>query len=67
MDDWPTTRKYPRTLHEAFPHAREHSYPVRAYKPPCAWLVRWCGPILAVTIGAALASALIVWWSNPYA
>lgn len=65
MTDWPTTRKYPRTLQEAFPHAREWAYPVEATRLP--WYVRWQGPILAGSIGVALAAALVYWWSNPYA
>jgi hypothetical protein len=67
MDDWPTTRKYPRSLQEAFPHAREHAYPVERFRYPLSWLTRWAGPILALTIASALAGALFVWWSNPYA
>lgn len=30
MSDWPTTRKYPRTLREAFPHDREWAYSCEA-------------------------------------
>ena len=65
MTDWPTTRKYPRTLREAFPHMREHAYPVEATR--LGWWVRWQGPILACCIAVALAAALVFWWSNPHA
>lgn len=65
MTDWPTTRRYPRTLREAFPHSREHAYPVEATR--LGWWVRWQGPILACCIAVALAAALVFWWSNPHA
>lgn len=55
-----TTRRYPRTLSEAFPCER---YPaIERYRPPLA--ERIYGVLLATVIGVCLAAALVHWWSS---
>lgn len=58
----PTTRRYPRTLQEAFPHDKQWAYPVEAYRRE-----RWdavASVLLAVAIGVAGALMLVHWWST---
>jgi hypothetical protein len=52
---WPTARRYPRSLAEAFPH--EHAYAVEIYRRPrVQW---WLGVALAIAIGVALGAVLV--------
>jgi hypothetical protein len=64
--DWPTTRRYPRTLAEAFPQERE-SRPIEHYRPPM-WVPPWVelllSILLACAIGVGLAWTLIIWWTT---
>ena len=57
--DWPTTRRHPRSLEDAFPDMRAYSgdwvrMPARN---------GWGGRALAVGMGVALAALLFHWWS----
>ncbi len=56
-----TTRRYPRTLAEAFPDERffaieRHTRPMRTAERAAGWL-------LATALGSLLAIALVSWWS----
>lgn len=54
---YPTSRRYARTLAEAFPDERAHC--VEHYRAP-----RWhrpAGVLLAISIGVAGALALVAW------
>lgn len=55
-----TTRRYPRTLGEAFKDA-SYGCAVEVYRVPM--LERVGGVLLAVLIGMAGACALVAWWS----
>lgn len=55
----PTTRRYPRTLAEAFPHDARHAYAVER----SSRFDQVSGVLLAVAIGIGLALALVHWWS----
>ena len=57
-----TTRRYPRTLQEAFPWDARHAYPVEAYRRE--GFDRIAGCLLAVAIGVAGAVLLVAWWSS---
>ena len=54
---WPTVRRYPRTLAEAFPDIRAHCIEV-----PAQPRTRIGDIALAVAIGLALATALVYGW-----
>lgn len=58
---WPTVRRYPRTLAEAWPCERANAI---EYYPSAARWERPAGVLLAIVIGIALAAALIHWWSS---
>lgn len=58
---WPTTRRYPRTLAEAFPCERASA--IEAYTTHVRLWEAMAGVLLAVAIGAGLALWLVVWWS----
>ncbi len=50
----PTTRKFPRSLQEAF--CREHANPIEHFARPGRWLRR-----IACLSAAALIGALVAW------
>lgn len=52
------TRKYPRTLNEAFPNTADYACAVERPAESCADI------LLAVAIGIGLAALLIAWWSS---
>lgn len=54
------TRRYPRTLDEAFPRGAAYGC---ALTRPEARGEKLAGVALAVTIGVCLAAALVNWWS----
>lgn len=56
----PTTRRFARTLAEAWPG--EHANPIEHYRAAPRW-ERIAGVLLAIAIGVALAAALVAWWS----
>lgn len=56
-----TTRRYPRTLREAFPRDAQHAYAIERYRPISENLV---GIFLACAIGIAFGLSLVVWWSE---
>jgi hypothetical protein len=56
-----TTRRYPRTLAEAWPQHYAWRGVVTHYRRPLA--ERISGALLASLIGLALAAALVHWWS----
>lgn len=56
----PTTRRYPRSLADAWP--REHANPIEHYAAETRW-ERIAGVLLACGIGIVLASCLVAWWS----
>ena len=53
---WPTTRRHPRSLAEAFP--AEHAAAIERYRGPVP-AQRLLGVLLAVVIGCLLAMALV--------
>lgn len=55
-----TTRKYPRTLGEAFKDAT-YACAIEAHEVPL--IEKLGGILLACLIGAGLACALVAWWS----
>jgi len=55
-----TTRRYPRTLQEAFPADRQWAY---AVKRTSRRMDAVGGVLLASLIGLCLALALVHWWS----
>ena len=63
MDTFDTlnTRRYPRTLDEAFPHGAAYGC---ALTRPETRGERAAGVALAIFIGVALAAALVNWWSS---
>jgi hypothetical protein len=66
MTDWPTTRRYPRTLAEAFPCERE-SRAIEHYRPITYrpwWIDALLSVLLACGIGLGLALYLIEWWTT---
>jgi len=58
---WPTSRRHPRTLAEAFQDAHRAAWAEGWQRPHHAWL-SW---LLATAIGVALAVVLVHWidWS----
>jgi len=58
---YPTTRRHPRTLDEAFPDCRA-AWHEGWQRPQHS---RWAGPLLAVAIAVALTLVIIHWidWS----
>jgi hypothetical protein len=52
------TRKYPRTLNEAFPNTADYACAVE--RPAESY----AGVLLAVAIGVGLAALLVAWWSS---
>jgi hypothetical protein len=57
-----TTRKFPRTLQEAFPRDRHHAYAIE--RPYQARYESIAGVVLAVAVGVSLAIILVRWWSS---
>ena len=55
------SRKYPRTLAEAFPRGAEYGC---AIEKPATTGERVIDAALAVFIGVCLAAALVSWWSS---
>lgn len=55
----PTTRRYPRTMAEAFPRDPRHAYPVERYRRERFDAV--AGILLAIVIGVSLAVVLASW------
>ena len=63
MNDWPTTRRFPRTLQQAFPHDREWAYPLEASRRiTVRSIARHAFKVLAVLWFVVLfAHALVEW------
>ena len=55
-----TTRRFPRTMAEAFPHEVRNAYAIEHHVPIGE---RFGGVLLACAIGVGLALALAHWWS----
>jgi len=55
-----TTRRFPRSLQEAFPQDRQWAYAVERYSNRYDQVG---SVLLAVAIGLGLALALVHWWS----
>jgi hypothetical protein len=55
---YPTTRRHPRTLLEAWPH--RHPYCIECPPPR----IRWWRIVLATFIGAAVGTLAAIWWSG---
>lgn len=55
-----TTRRFPRSLQEAFPQDRQWAYAVERYSRRTEQVG---GVLLAVAIGLGLALALVHWWA----
>lgn len=61
------TRKYPRTLDEAFPHGAHYGAAItrpRTFAERNRRGERLAGRVLAVVIGVCLAAALVNWWAS---
>lgn len=58
-----TTRKYPRTLQQAFPQDRKHAEWLTRY-PRTDWGERVLAWFLCLVLGVGLAAWLVVWWSS---
>lgn len=58
----PTTRRFPRTLSEAFP--KDPDYACAIYCTPGTWLHTTLSILAACLIGIALAAALVIGWSS---
>lgn len=56
---WPTTRRHPRSMAEAFP--QDHANPITRY-PGTPGVIR--GWLLAIAIGLGLALATVHWWTT---
>lgn len=54
-----TTRRFPRTLNEAFPHDARHAYAIQRVSRTDTVL----GWLLAGAMGVGLGLALVAWWS----
>ena len=59
---YPTTRRHPRTLAEAWPH--EHASAIEVYTTRVRMWETVAGVLLAVAIGVGLAAALVAWWAS---
>ena len=55
------TRKYPRTMDEAFPHGAEYGC---AIERPETSGEKLAGIVLAIVIGICLSGVLVQWWSS---
>lgn len=56
-----TTRRFPRTLHEAFPRDARHAYAIERHP---SLNERIADVFLAVVIGVFAAISLAVWWGG---
>lgn len=56
-----TTRRFPRTLAEAFPD--ERAFAIERHARPMRNAERIAGWLLASAMGGLLAVALVAWWS----
>ncbi len=56
----PTTRRYPRSLAEAFPRTAEYAIAIQAHHAP---ITRMADVITATLLGVLGAVALVAWWS----
>lgn len=54
--NWPTTRRFPRSMREAFPQDAEHAYGIERHSGA---LMTLGDIVLAVLIAAALAALLL--------
>lgn len=59
----PTTRRFPRTLREAFPQDKQWAYPVEASHRHERF-EQIGSVLLAVAIGLGFALMLVHWWSS---
>lgn len=55
---YPATRRYPRTVLEAWPH--RHPYCIECSPPR----IRWGRIVLATFIGVAVGTLAAIWWSG---
>lgn len=60
-----TTRRFPRTLAEAFPTEARHAYAIEHSTPTASLLRVVLDVLLASLIGMGLAAALVAWWGAP--
>ena len=61
--DWPTTRRFPRTLDEAFGHADRHVYACSIERPPLSerlWRIG-VGTCTVLAVVIYVASAALMW------
>lgn len=57
----PTTRKYARTMQEAFPHDARNAYAIERYGNETHWLEIIAGTIVTLTLIGMFVYALIEW------
>lgn len=57
----PTTRKYARTMQEAFPHDARNAYAIERYGHSTHWLEIVAGTIVTIAFFGTLIYALIEW------
>lgn len=55
------TRRFPRTLDQAFPFGADYGCAITRPDTRREWLA---GVLLAIVIGVLLAAALVSWWSS---
>jgi hypothetical protein len=56
---WPTSRRYPRTLREAFPHDARHAYAIERVASRRMQSVG--GALVIIALVLTLASTLVSW------
>lgn len=59
MDKHPTTRKYHRTMAEAFPHDASNAYAIECYRTPLYWVERIFGASVILACAAMFVYAIL--------
>lgn len=59
MDKNPTTRRWPRTLQEAFPNSVDNAYAIEGYRTPLFWIERLAGALIILAAVAMFVYALL--------
>lgn len=59
MDKHPTTRRWPRTLQEAFPNSVDNAYSIEGYRTPLFWIERLAGALIILACAGLFVYALL--------
>lgn len=59
MDKHPTTRRWPRTMAEAFPREAQHAYAIEGYRTPLFWVERLFGASVILACAGLFVYALL--------